>query len=85
MRPIVMTAMAMIVGMLPTALAIGEGAEQSAPLGRAVIGGLVTSTIATLVFLPAIYAALAERKLRVRSLHPDDRGDAASRALEARS
>ena len=74
-RPIIMTALAMIVGMLPTALGIGEGAAQSAPLGRAVIGGLATSTFATLVFLPAIYVSVSGRRLRLTSLHPDDRGE----------
>jgi multidrug efflux pump subunit AcrB len=72
-RPILMTSLAMVAGMLPTALALGEGAEQSAPLGRAVIGGLVASTIATLVFLPAVYVLVAKRgKATSPSLDPDD-------------
>jgi multidrug efflux pump subunit AcrB len=72
-RPILMTSLAMIVGMIPTALALGEGAEQSAPLGRAVIGGLVASTIATLSFVPAIYVAFARSgQARSASLDPDD-------------
>jgi multidrug efflux pump subunit AcrB len=72
-RPILMTSVAMIAGMIPTALAIGEGGEQSAPLGRAVIGGLVASTIATLVFLPAMYVAIGRRGApRSASLDPDD-------------
>jgi multidrug efflux pump subunit AcrB len=57
-RPVLMTALAMIIGMLPMALGLGEGGEQNAPLGRAVIGGLLFATIATLVFVPAIFARL---------------------------
>jgi multidrug efflux pump subunit AcrB len=73
LRPILMTTTAMIAGMVPTALALGEGGEQSAPLGRAVIGGLVASTIATLFFLPAVYALVARRGVaRSASLDPDD-------------
>jgi multidrug efflux pump subunit AcrB len=73
LRPILMTSVAMIVGMIPTALALGEGGEQSAPLGRAVIGGLVASTIATLVFLPAIYVVIGRRgEARSPSLDPDE-------------
>jgi multidrug efflux pump subunit AcrB len=72
-RPILMTTVAMVAGMIPTALALGEGAEQSAPLGRAVIGGLLGSTLATLVFLPAIYVILGKRGLaKAPSLDPDD-------------
>jgi multidrug efflux pump subunit AcrB len=55
-RPVLMTALAMIIGMLPMALGLGEGGEQNAPLGRAVIGGLVFSTIATLVFVPVVFS-----------------------------
>jgi multidrug efflux pump subunit AcrB len=72
-RPILMTTLAMVAGMIPTALALGEGAEQSAPLGRAVIGGLLGSTLATLVFLPAIYVIVGKRGLaKAPSLDPDD-------------
>ena len=53
-----MTATAMIIGMLPMALGLGEGSEQNAPLGRAVIGGLIVATIATLTFVPAVFAFL---------------------------
>lgn len=56
LRPVVMTALAMIVGMIPMALGIGEGAEQNAPLGRAVIGGLLLATVATLFFVPVVYS-----------------------------
>jgi multidrug efflux pump subunit AcrB len=54
-----MTALAMILGMLPMALALGEGGEQNAPLGRAVIGGLVAATLMTLYVVPALYSVLA--------------------------
>jgi multidrug efflux pump subunit AcrB len=54
----VMTALAMIVGMLPMALGFGEGGEQNAPLGRAVIGGLLLATVATLFFVPVVYSLL---------------------------
>lgn len=73
LRAILMTAAAMIAGMVPLALALGEGAEQSAPLGKAVIGGLVFSTFATLTVLPALYALLQSGTGRhSRSLDPDD-------------
>jgi multidrug efflux pump subunit AcrB len=58
LRPVLMTALAMIIGMLPMALALGEGGEQNAPLGRAVIGGLILATFATLFFVPAVFALL---------------------------
>ena len=72
LRPIAMTTLAMVAGMLPTALGLGEAAEQSAPIGRAVIGGLLASTLATLVLLPAIYATFAPRTAKNVSLHPDE-------------
>jgi len=58
LRPVLMTAFAMIVGMLPMALGLGEGAEQNAPLGRAVIGGLLLATVSTLFFVPTVYSVL---------------------------
>jgi multidrug efflux pump subunit AcrB len=58
LRPVLMTAAAMIIGMLPTALALGEGGEQNAPLGRAVIGGLLIATIVTLIVVPVVYSLL---------------------------
>ena len=58
LRPVCMTALAMIIGMLPMALGLGEGGEQNAPLGRAVIGGLLVATFFTLVIVPLIYSAL---------------------------
>ncbi len=63
-RPVLMTALAMIIGMIPMALGIGEGAEQNAPLGRAVIGGLVFATASTLLFVPVVYAAIHDRLAR---------------------
>ena len=57
-RPVLMTALAMIIGMIPMALGTGHGGEQNAPLGRAVIGGLLAATIATLFFVPAVFAIL---------------------------
>jgi multidrug efflux pump subunit AcrB len=56
MRPVIMTAMAMIIGMIPMSLGMGEGGEQNAPLGRAVIGGLIVATFATLFFVPCVFA-----------------------------
>jgi CzcA family heavy metal efflux pump len=60
-RPVLITALAMIIGMIPMALGLGEGAEQNAPLGRAVIGGLLFATVSTLFFVPVIYAGLHRR------------------------
>ncbi|HEX4066991.1 MAG TPA: efflux RND transporter permease subunit [Acidobacteriaceae bacterium] len=57
-RPVLMTALAMIIGMIPMALGLGDGGEQNAPLGRAVIGGLLCATVATLVFVPAVFSLL---------------------------
>ncbi|MBE7539964.1 MAG: efflux RND transporter permease subunit [Opitutaceae bacterium] len=74
LRPILMTGCAMIAGMLPLALGAGEGGDQTAPLGRAVVGGLALATVATLFVLPAFFAILAGRKVRAVSLHPDDSG-----------
>lgn len=73
LRPILMTAAAMFAGMLPMALGIGDGAEQVAPLGRAVIGGLIASTITILLFVPHFFASVMSRSSRVSpSLDPDD-------------
>ncbi len=62
LRPVLMTAIAMIIGMVPMALGLGEGGEQNAPLGRAVIGGLLFATVATLFFVPTIFAAVWKNK-----------------------
>jgi multidrug efflux pump subunit AcrB len=61
LRPVVMTALAMIMGMIPMALGMGEGGEENAPLGRAVIGGLMVATLATLIFVPAVFSLLHRR------------------------
>jgi multidrug efflux pump subunit AcrB len=61
-RPVLMTALAMIIGMLPMAFALGEGGEQNAPLGRAVIGGLLIATVATLFFVPTVFSVLHARR-----------------------
>src|SRR5207247_6616048 len=58
LRPVLMTALAMIIGMVPMALALGEAGEQNAPLGRAVIGGLVVATFVTLLVVPVVYSLL---------------------------
>jgi multidrug efflux pump subunit AcrB len=61
-RPVLMTALAMIIGMLPMALGLGDGGEQNAPLGRAVIGGLVFATTATLLFVPVVFSIVHKHK-----------------------
>jgi multidrug efflux pump subunit AcrB len=63
-RPVLMTALAMIIGMLPMAFALGEGGEQNAPLGRAVIGGLAVATVATLFFVPIVFSVLHSRHVK---------------------
>jgi multidrug efflux pump subunit AcrB len=68
LRPVIMTALAMIIGMVPMALGLGEGGEQNAPLGRAVIGGLMVATIATLFFVPTVYSIV-----RGKAKRDDDR------------
>jgi multidrug efflux pump subunit AcrB len=61
LRPVMMTALAMIIGMLPMSLGLGEGGEQNAPLGRAVIGGLLLATVYTLLFVPVMYSLLRQK------------------------
>jgi multidrug efflux pump subunit AcrB len=71
-RPVLMTALAMIIGMAPMALGLGDGGEQNAPLGRAVIGGLSFATIATLLFVPVIFSLVHRHdkaKLTSQSVH----------------
>jgi multidrug efflux pump subunit AcrB len=84
MRPILMTSMAMIAGMTPMALGIGEGSQQTAPLGRAVIGGLLFATAATLLILPLVFS-LVQKGAGVRSpsLDPDDPASAFARSANA--
>jgi multidrug efflux pump subunit AcrB len=72
-RSIVMASCAMIAGMLPMAFGMGDGGDQTAPLGRAVVGGLVAATLVTLFVLPAIFdMVLGKSTARSSSLHPDD-------------
>jgi multidrug efflux pump subunit AcrB len=61
-RPVIMTALAMVIGMVPMALGLGDGGEQNAPLGRAVIGGLMAATVATLLFVPAVFSLFHQRR-----------------------
>jgi multidrug efflux pump subunit AcrB len=76
LRPVLMTAMAMIIGMIPMALGLGDGGEQNAPLGRAVIGGLIFATIATLFFVPTVFSIIHGRGLS-RTLHSPETPHAA--------
>ncbi|MBC8042071.1 MAG: efflux RND transporter permease subunit [Rhizobacter sp.] len=64
LRPVLMTALAMMIGMLPMSLGLGEGGEQNAPLGRAVIGGLLVATATTLIFVPVVYSVLRKKDLK---------------------
>ena len=73
-RPVLMTALAMIIGMGPMALALGEGGEQNAPLGRAVIGGLVFATVATLVFVPVVFSLVHGGARRAAPARPTSKG-----------
>ena len=75
LRPVLMTALAMIIGMIPMALGLGEGGEQNAPLGRAVIGGLIFATVATLFFVPTVFSLIHGRS-SVHPLHPAETADA---------
>jgi multidrug efflux pump subunit AcrB len=72
LRPVLMTALAMIIGMIPMALGLGEGGEQNAPLGRAVIGGLIFATVATLFFVPTVFSIIHGRS----SVHPAEAANA---------
>jgi multidrug efflux pump subunit AcrB len=69
-RPVLMTALAMVIGMIPMALGLGEGAEQNAPLGRAVIGGLIFATVSTLFFVPALFAGIHQYRARRHGTPP---------------
>ncbi|MDR5762238.1 efflux RND transporter permease subunit [Caballeronia sp. LZ035] len=77
-RPVLMTAFAMIIGMIPMALGLGEGAEQNAPLGRAVIGGLLFATVSTLFFVPLIFAGIHARLARRAARKTPSQHDTAS-------
>jgi multidrug efflux pump subunit AcrB len=73
LRPILMTSLAMIAGMIPMALGLGEGGEQTAPLGRAVVGGLIAATLSTLLILPSVFAIVRQGSSRKSaSLDPND-------------
>src|SRR5258708_2905608 len=72
LRPVIMTATAMIIGMLPMALGLGDGGEQNAPLGRAVIGGLLVATFCTLFFVPLVYSIVHRPAPTVPSPHDAD-------------
>jgi multidrug efflux pump subunit AcrB len=78
-RPVLMTALAMIIGMLPMALALGDGGEQNAPLGRAVIGGLAVATLATLFFVPTVFALVHGRRAEIATSHASGPATAPSR------
>ncbi|RXZ33358.1 efflux RND transporter permease subunit [Oxalobacteraceae bacterium CAVE-383] len=82
-RPVLMTALAMIIGMIPMALGLGEGAEQNAPLGRAVIGGLLFATVSTLFFVPVLYAGIHQRLHQRAARHNAGRGASAGPASNA--
>ncbi len=69
-RPVLMTALAMIIGMVPMALGLGDGGEQNAPLGRAVIGGLMFATVATLIFVPSVFMTIRKRRHGSKSFEP---------------
>jgi multidrug efflux pump subunit AcrB len=71
-RPVIMTATAMIIGMIPMALGVGDGGEQNAPLGRAVIGGLLLATVATLLFVPVIFSLLHRQPLAAATAEPKE-------------
>src|SRR3984957_3905895 len=75
LRPVIMTATAMIIGMIPMALGLGESGEQNAPLGRAVIGGLVFDTVATLFFVPSVFFIIHGREKRTAPSHDDGGGN----------
>ncbi len=75
LRPVIMTATAMIIGMIPMALGLGESGEQNAPLGRAVIGGLVFATVATLFFVPSVFVIIHGRTKRTALRSDNDGGD----------
>jgi multidrug efflux pump subunit AcrB len=67
-----MTALAMVIGMLPMSLGLGDGGEQNAPLGRAEIGGLLFATVATLVFVPTVFAAIHGRRGAAKPVPPNN-------------
>src|ERR1019366_790626 len=82
LRPVLMTAIAMILGMLPAALALGEGGEQNAPLGRAVIGGLLVATVVTLFIVPVVYSLLRKELPTLHLLDEKFNAEAEGRVWE---
>ncbi|HEX8798726.1 MAG TPA: efflux RND transporter permease subunit, partial [Terriglobales bacterium] len=74
-RPVLMTALAMIIGMFPMALGLGDGGEQNAPLGRAVIGGLLFATVSTLLFVPTFFSVLQGRIRKAEPLPAQQHGN----------
>ncbi|MCA1827851.1 MAG: efflux RND transporter permease subunit [Myxococcales bacterium] len=83
LRPVLMTALAMLLGMVPMALAIGEGGEQNAPLGRAVIGGLIVATFVTLFVVPAVYTLLRKAPPRAHALDAKFEAESRGESFEA--
>jgi multidrug efflux pump subunit AcrB len=85
LRPVLMTALAMIIGMLPMSLGLGEGGEQNAPLGRGVIGGLMIATVATLLFVPVVFSFLHRSLPRPSSSKPEETNSSQGLAAPASS
>jgi HAE1 family hydrophobic/amphiphilic exporter-1 len=83
LRPILMTTVALIAGMIPVALGLGEGADFRAPLGRAVIGGTITSTLLTLLVIPTVYEIMVEWREKVRGFFRRRAGAGVTRPAEA--
>ena len=83
LRPVLMTALAMLLGMVPMALALGEGGEQNAPLGRAVIGGLIVATFVTLLAVPAVYTLLRKAPPRAHALDAKFEAESRGESFEA--
>jgi multidrug efflux pump subunit AcrB len=82
-RPVIMTALAMIIGMVPMALGLGDGGEENAPLGRAVIGGLLFATVSTLFFIPTFFAVIHSRLERKRQEREEKKRDKEARAHQS--
>jgi multidrug efflux pump subunit AcrB len=85
LRPVLMTALAMIIGMLPMSLGLGEGGEQNAPLGRGVIGGLMIATVATLLFVPVVFSFLHRSSPTPSSSKPGETNSSQGLAAPASS
>ena len=82
-RPVLMTALAMIIGMVPMAIGLGEGGEQNAPLGRAVIGGLIVATFVTLFVVPTVYTLLRKAPPRAHALDAKFEAESRGESFEA--